>query len=113
MRYLQKFGRQLINAVVIGCLFTAALPTFSTELKARNGGSVAKDGLFQTPRRDRLADTTLSFEANQGQCDSAVKFMSRAEGHIVYLTAKGAVMQLGGASRSQHGGKTTNDRDSL
>src|SRR5205085_8734150 len=36
----------------------------------------------------------LSFEANQGQADSAVKFRARGSGYQLYLTATEAVLQL-------------------
>jgi Beta-propeller repeat len=37
----------------------------------------------------------LSFEANVGQVDGAVKFLSRCQGHMLFLTATEAVLRLG------------------
>jgi hypothetical protein len=39
----------------------------------------------------------LSFEANQGQVDRAVRFLSRGEGYTVFLTPTEAVLSLRGA----------------
>jgi hypothetical protein len=36
----------------------------------------------------------LSFEANQGQTDSRVKFLARGNGYTLYLTSNEAVLQL-------------------
>jgi hypothetical protein len=36
----------------------------------------------------------LSFEANQGQVDAAVKFLSRGKGYTMFLTSAGAVLSL-------------------
>jgi Beta-propeller repeat/FG-GAP-like repeat len=36
----------------------------------------------------------LSFEANQGQTDEDVKFLSRGKGYTMFLTSRGAVMTL-------------------
>lgn len=41
----------------------------------------------------------LSFEANQGQVDSAVRFLSRGEGYTLFLTSTEAVLSLRGAQR--------------
>jgi len=37
----------------------------------------------------------LSFEANQGQADPSVKFLSRGSGYSLFLTSDGAVLALG------------------
>lgn len=40
----------------------------------------------------------LTFEANQGQTDSRVKFLSRGRGFTVFLTSREAVLALLGRS---------------
>jgi hypothetical protein len=40
----------------------------------------------------------LSFEANQGQTDAQVNFLSRGAGYSLFLTPGGAVLDLGGGS---------------
>jgi hypothetical protein len=41
----------------------------------------------------------LSFEANQGQADSSVRFLSRGSGYSLFLTGDGAVLALGQSGR--------------
>jgi len=48
----------------------------------------------------RIADIPLSFEANQGQIDSQVKFLSRGDGYSLFLTANSAVLKLRTPQRS-------------
>lgn len=36
----------------------------------------------------------LSFEANQGQADGSVRFVGRADGHVLYLTPSEAIMVM-------------------
>jgi hypothetical protein len=43
----------------------------------------------------------LSFEANQGQTDGAVKFVSRGSGYTLFLTGTEAVLALNQAQRTQ------------
>jgi hypothetical protein len=45
---------------------------------------------------DRFARLPLTFEANHGQVDPQVSFLSRSDGYTVFLTASGAVMHSGG-----------------
>ena len=48
--------------------------------------------------RQQLVETygrlPLSFEANQGQTDGSVKFLSRGNGYTLFLTANEAVLAL-------------------
>ena len=44
--------------------------------------------------RLKLARVPLSFEANQGQTDRAVKFLSRGDGYALFLTPTEAVFKL-------------------
>jgi photosystem II stability/assembly factor-like uncharacterized protein len=48
----------------------------------------------------------LSFEANQGQTDSSVRFISRAGGQILFLTSTEAVLSLRGRDRTVHPDRT-------
>jgi hypothetical protein len=52
----------------------------------------------------------LSFEANQGQTDSQVKFLSRGNGYTLFLTDAEAVLSLrvGDKETRRQGGKETN-----
>ena len=42
----------------------------------------------------KFAKIPLSFEANQGQTDSQVKFLSRGDGYSLFLTSNSAVLKL-------------------
>ena len=44
--------------------------------------------------RDSLLAVPLSFEANQGQTDSQVKFLSRGDGYSLFLTSNEVVFTL-------------------
>jgi len=48
----------------------------------------------------------LSFEANQGQADKRVKFLSRGRGYALFLTGDEAVFSLGGSLTAQAGQKS-------
>lgn len=55
----------------------------------------------------------LSFEANQGQTDSQVKFLSRGSGYTLFLTPSEAVVALRGrenVNREEGKGKSTSPR---
>jgi len=60
--------------------------------------------------RSRLLETygrlPLAFEANQGQTDPQVKFVSRGAGYNLFLTSTEAVLTLRGGSREQHNSST-------
>src|ERR1035438_320856 len=44
----------------------------------------------------------LAFEANQGQIDGRVQFLSRGAGYALYLTADEAVLKLSGEPQPLH-----------
>ena len=44
--------------------------------------------------KSELLSLPLSFEANQGQTDPAVKFFSRGDGYALFLTPDSAVFKL-------------------
>jgi hypothetical protein len=64
--------------------------------------AVAGTGLGEPPpkpapvprARGELLSLPLSFEANQGQTDPAVKFVSRGDGYALFLTPDSAVFKL-------------------
>ena len=81
------------------------------KVETSRGGSRAK-----APSPARLAENygkiPLSFEANQGQTDARVKFLSRGPGYTLFLTGDGVALELQGSGvrsqksgvREQHGG---------
>jgi hypothetical protein len=60
-----------------------------TTLATAHAGAAAKE---QTAAR--LAKIPLSFEANEGQTDGQVKFLSRGDGYSLFLTSNSAVFKL-------------------
>ena len=63
----------------------------------RPAGVQKRSGVPNVPNA-RIAEAygklPLSFEANQGQTDSNVKFLSRGSGYSLFLTANEAVLSL-------------------
>ena len=78
------------------------LSDFTLELRAQDNSASRK-----LASQDRLRKApglkSLSFESNQGQSDSNVKFISHAEGFSLFLTADGALMKLGKLEESGPG----------
>src|SRR5216683_1938879 len=54
-----------------------------------------------TPAVDEYGKLPLSFEANQGQTDKQVKFLSRGHGYALFLTPIEAVLSLKAGSRQR------------
>jgi hypothetical protein len=72
----------IVCSVAAGIAFGDALPDQNT-----SGGPNSKTG-------SKLLSLPLSFEANQGQTDPAVKFFSRGDGYALFLTTDSAVFKL-------------------
>jgi uncharacterized repeat protein (TIGR01451 family) len=66
-----------------------AQPLMSEGHPAGPETSAERHDLFQM-----IAKAPMSFEANQGQTDKRVKFLSRGAGYTLFLTPQGAVMAL-------------------
>jgi hypothetical protein len=76
----------------------ATFSATSTLAKARQFGVPARVASNALRRQGELGASytalPLSFELNQGQTNDAVKFLSRASGYLLFLTATEAVMAL-------------------
>ena len=62
-----------------------------------------KPALARSPSNQLIANygkLPLSFEANQGQTDRTVKFLSRGRGYALFLTGDEAVLTLGRESQN-------------
>jgi Beta-propeller repeat/Cep192 domain 4 len=70
-----------------------ALATPEAEFKALASGRSARHKL---QGRESYARLPLSFEANTGQTDRQARFLARGAGYAMYLTARGAVLELAG-----------------
>jgi uncharacterized repeat protein (TIGR01451 family) len=78
------FAQQSAMPAMIG-----AQPLMSEGHPAGPETSAERHELFQM-----VAKAPMSFEANHGQTDKRVKFLSRGAGYTLFLTANGAVMAL-------------------
>src|ERR1035441_7551992 len=59
------------------------------------GGPPPKPASVPEPKaKSELLSLPLSFEANRGQTDPAVKFLSRGDGYALFLTPDSAVFKL-------------------
>ncbi len=78
-------------------LFIAALIA-AMLLSADSAGPASPSQKTSPVQKSRIAENygklPLSFEANAGQADKSVKFLSRGSGYGLYLTANEAVLEL-------------------
>ena len=71
------------------------LSTFNeAKISTALNGTLSPDETTQTRVVEAYAELPLSFEANEGQTDSQVKFTSRGSGYSVFLTPTEAVLAL-------------------
>jgi hypothetical protein len=96
------------------CLTTAFLWSQTNPVLVRSGGSVGSpisapqtDPKVQVRIIDGYGKLPLSFEANHGQTDSRVKFLSRTGGYTLFLTQDEAVLTLRGKTWNAHNAKVT------
>lgn len=104
-----KFSRRIGQALALVTLMPAivasrpGLQAYSKEPASRaiaGQRSIPPQSVARADRathalvNDAYGKLPLSFEANQGQFDSRVKFVSRADGLTVFLTATEAVLRL-------------------
>lgn len=95
-----RIGKKLAGAVV---LLLVAWPAWAQNEPAAGGSS----GELSANQRLRLAEAygrlPLSFEANHGQTDRRVKFLSRSGGQTLFLTSTEAVLTTDGRNTLQMG----------
>jgi uncharacterized protein (TIGR03437 family) len=80
--------KSLLFIVLTACIATALMLGFSADplgRRVQTGKALARQFSGQFP---------LTFEANAGQADAQVKFLSRGPGHLLSLTATEAVLQV-------------------
>src|SRR5580704_5937463 len=77
------------------CLFFASLLGAPTA----NAADVSPAASAKATAVERYGDLPLSFEANQGQTNAQVHFVSRGRGYSFFLTQSGAVLSF---SRDAH-----------
>ena len=87
--------RRAVFIIAIVCLLT----TFAriVFVAARNGETAAQkadDPSLRSRIADRFGKLPLSFEANEGQTDKSVRFLSHGQGYDLFLTSSEAVLSL-------------------
>jgi hypothetical protein len=91
-------GYKRARCVVLLVLLGLAMP--GAETGQNNKAAVAKQPAPVRLKQWATTGLPLSFEPNQGQTDSRVKFLSRGSGYTLFLTGDEAVLSL----RSQESG---------
>ena len=99
--YFPRINRVLF-VVSIVCLITTLAATVFVAARGGKGESPADRSATSTPVdaavkariAERFGSLPLSFEANEGQVDRAVKFLSRGAGYDLFLTGDEAVLLL-------------------
>jgi photosystem II stability/assembly factor-like uncharacterized protein len=78
-------------------------PRSDSSLDIEQSGSplVKADNTTKAKVSQAYGKLPVSFEANQGQTDSSVKFISRAGGQTLFLTSTEAVLSLGGRDQTE------------
>ncbi len=115
MRANSKPTRSRVLAV-LGMILSAGAVA---EAAASAGQSPATDLAAAPEARDEAQTVQnygrlpLSFEANRGQTDGQVKFVSRGNGYSVYLTDRAAILALTRANRLAHLGSADEIRMEL
>jgi hypothetical protein len=94
-------GLVLILSVLAGAVLVAGLRSSGSKAKDQKTAVQAAGGRASSSARaanahwkDVYAELPLSFEANEGQTSSQVKFVSRGVGYEFFLTNRGAVLEL-------------------
>ena len=93
------FGLTVVSLFLLLVPNRSAVPEKNASLNAsRRTGAFERDGARGVPTKVQLASNygrlPLSFEANQGQTDPQVKFLSRGRGYALFLTGDEAVLSL-------------------
>src|SRR5437763_13456959 len=85
-------------AILVFTLASLAVFAWKPTTRTIAGPKFAKPASSAEATQARLADSygklPLSFEANQGQTDPRVKFLSRGKGYTLFLTGDEAVLSL-------------------
>ena len=83
--------------LVLGLVFVITLIPFSaqgTDHLSKKGESTERDGAAMIRISETYGKLPLHFEANQGQVDQRVRFLSRGSGYNLLLTSNEAVLTL-------------------
>ena len=89
---IDSMTRKLYRLLLTGAVSLAAF-SFPVSLESRPAGRPTTANEKEQVR-EAYGKLPLSFEANQGQTDSRVKFLSRGSGYTLFLTSTEAVLSL-------------------
>src|SRR6266699_4217345 len=85
-------------AILVFTLASLAVFAWKPTTRTIAGPKLTKPASSAEPTQARLAESygklPLSFEANRGQTDPRVKFLSRGSGYTLFLTGDEAVLSL-------------------
>src|SRR5882724_4451261 len=102
-----------MKVITVLCLLPLAAVSLTGQSRPNPRVPGPSVGMSPAPTRvrSRLLETygklPLAFEANQGQTDPQVKFVSRGTGYNLFLTATEAVLTLRRGSRQERNSRTT------
>ena len=93
---------RILFVISIVCLITTLVATVFVAARGgknespedRSATSTPLDAAVKARIAERFGSLPLSFEANEGQLDRAVKFLSRGPGYDLFLTGTEAVLSL-------------------
>src|SRR5688572_19610321 len=85
--------KRLSRLLLTGAVSLAAF-SVSVSLEARSDGRPCMTANEKAQVTEAYGKLPLSFEANQGQTDQRVKFLSRGTGYTLFLTSSEAVLSL-------------------
>src|SRR5580765_7725178 len=93
MKRIARLGFSMYPLVVATAFVSLHEPIIGKSAAGKDQGATA--GRAVNPRIvESYGKLPLSFEANQGQTDSQVKFLSRGNGYTLFLTSAEAVLSL-------------------
>src|SRR5713101_2171032 len=86
MRMIRRSGRLPFRTIVLGAALAVSF--------AGGAGPVTPELAAKARLSEKYGNLPLSFEANHGQSDPKVKFLSRGSGYSLFLTTNEAVLVL-------------------
>lgn len=100
---VRRWRKRTLWAMLVACtlaVLTLFSPTWRVQNVSSSVGVAAKAGFLTggsepvAEARESFGNLPLNFEANRGQTDRQVKFLSRGRGYTLFLTNSGAVLKL-------------------
>jgi len=92
-----------ISAGLLALLVAGLFFWRGSSVRAASDAAQPSDADRQNQLKQAYGRLPMSFEANQGQADAAVKYISRGHGYQVFLTEDEAVLVLQSQKRDRKG----------